>query len=135
MEFTFIKGQRGGECLVYKGHKYTIYKIGHVYITWRCCERHCHSKTTMELTRYTNFSEIVHECTIKKNIMTKYKFEENMNEAAISGADNFDAVLAHNTLFLTRSNIASLGTYTSSEISLKKEKKIQIIIQAMNLMI
>jgi hypothetical protein len=58
MEFTFIKGQRGGECLVYKDHKDNIYEIEHAFITWRCSERHCH-KTIMDLI----FSTILSECS------------------------------------------------------------------------
>jgi hypothetical protein len=36
-----------------------------------------------------------------------------MDKAATSKADNFAAELALNTLVLTRSNIASLGTYNN----------------------
>jgi hypothetical protein len=64
MEFTFIKGQRGDKCLVYKGHKYTIYRTKHAFITFRCSERHFNGNTFMDLIRSTILSEIVHECTI-----------------------------------------------------------------------
>jgi hypothetical protein len=68
-------------------------------------------------------SEVAHECTFKKKLMTKYKFEEKLLEAAISGSENFYAVIARNTSLLTRSNIASLGNYNNIRGKFARRKK------------